>query len=375
MKTYIIFLKPLSNFVGAITSDTLFGAFCWAIRDLYGVGELKEQLSAFTDSPPFVLSSPFLYVRKGDHIVRFFPKPRLPEITPQVNGGGEQELELKEKIARIENTERAKRMESAKFVSEILFREIVQGQLDRKTILSHAVDQGTPDTDIETRFNNILITTGERKKIIDPVDPEFKGFWGYSDRQHNLIDRITWGTAEGRLFFLTEEIFLNRKKQNGENVFAGLWFYLRTAEDKFVQPLLRYLQDTGLGSERTKGKGHFTFEVKEESSFPEGNENRNAFISLSRFIPARQEIDFSKKPLAYSLYVIRPKNESRLSGKDHRTLKGIIRGFEPGSVFPLPTKQALYLGHLVQMGKNANEFGWVVWHNGITLPVYAEVKE
>lgn len=373
MKTHIIYLRPRSSFIGNITSDTLFGAFCWTIRDLYGVSELK--LSEFAKSPPFILSSPFPYVRKGNDIVRFFPKPRLPEITAQqMNGSVEQKLELKEKIARIENTERAKRMESAKFVSEKLFRGIVQGQLDGKTILNRFVITGSVETDIETFFKDILITTAEREKI-DPGDPEIKSFWRDSDRQHNQIDRITWGTAEGRLFFLPEEVFLNRKKQNGENVYAGLWFYLRTAEDRFVQPLLRYLQDTGLGSERTKGKGHFTFEIKEETNFPENNEKRNAFISLSRYIPVPEEIDFGKKPLAYYLYVIRPKNESKLSGKDHRTFKGIIRGFEPGSVFPLPAKQAPYLGHLVQMGKNANELGWEVWHNGITLPVYAEVKD
>lgn len=42
MGVYRIQIKPTTSFVGTITSNTLFGAFCFAIRDLYGEDTLMS---------------------------------------------------------------------------------------------------------------------------------------------------------------------------------------------------------------------------------------------------------------------------------------------------------------------------------------------
>lgn len=59
MGVYRIQIKPTTSFVGTITSNTLFGAFCFAIRDLYGEDTL---MSVFENREGgIVLSNLFLH--------------------------------------------------------------------------------------------------------------------------------------------------------------------------------------------------------------------------------------------------------------------------------------------------------------------------
>jgi len=77
MKNYAVYLRPKGSFVSPIHSNTLFGAVCWAIRVIYGTISLEEMLATFNERPKFVLSSAFPFLRHGDQLVRFFPKPQL----------------------------------------------------------------------------------------------------------------------------------------------------------------------------------------------------------------------------------------------------------------------------------------------------------
>ena len=72
MNTYIAkleFLSPLAKGQGdlwpdrgrLIGSDTLFSALCHSWVSLYGEASLAEQLQAFADAPPFLLSSVYVY--------------------------------------------------------------------------------------------------------------------------------------------------------------------------------------------------------------------------------------------------------------------------------------------------------------------------
>src|SRR5262245_45457767 len=86
----IVYLKPRAPFAqSAPRSDTLFGAIAWAIRLLYGEGELIRLLEQFDravasqSSPPFLISSLFPFVESGNGDERqarrtlFLPRPLL----------------------------------------------------------------------------------------------------------------------------------------------------------------------------------------------------------------------------------------------------------------------------------------------------------
>ena len=174
-------------------------------------------------------------------------------------------------------------------------------------------------------------------------------------------------TVEGRLFFI-HETFLHRDH-------AGLWFALRTPDLELVKPLLRWVEDTGLGSDRSVGKGHFRIPLEEihEISFPALNSEANCFVTLSRYLPSEGECDFTARPLSYALSSIRPKHEARLPGVNHHTYKGLFRVFEPGSYFPLRERKDVY-GRVVPVGPGAEQGGVrAAYHNGLALPVFARM--
>jgi CRISPR-associated protein Csm4 len=371
MRTYAVYLRPRGTLASEIGSDTLFGAICWAIRTLYGAGRLTEMLLGFNDCPPFVLSSAFPYLHRGGAKVRFFPRPLLADLkSEQVNRLAEGRARptdwgpLAHKHAVVEVIDRAKKLE-VPFISERLFERIVRGQIDTEALLRRLVKRGTSDDDIEWVVEGALITKGERERI----DPEMEhwAFWQAMDVQHNQIDRVAGATVEGRLFFIKETTFAHG--------LAGLWFALRTDELDFLRPALRYLEDTGIGGKRTVGKGHFAIEGIEETRLPEAEDGFNAFVSLSRYLPADGECDFGQRPLSYALAPLRPKHEARLTGRGHRIYKGLLRAFEPGSIFPAPAQKNPYYGRITSVGENAEEGGWEVWHNGMTIPVFAEVRD
>lgn len=371
METYAIYLKPKGSLASAIHSDTLFGAFCWSIRHLYGEGRLESLLENFAEDPKFILSSAFPCLFHDDGKVHFYPKPLLPDLTSKqverlasVSPAEARRDPLVKKRAVARAVENAKRLKAAAYISERLFSEIVNGRMDTEGLFKRLVKRGITEHDIEG-IGNALITTGERKRI-DP-DAECDAFWREADVQRNEIDRVAGSPVEGRLFFTREMVF-------AQGV-AGLWFVLRAPDIDFVKSLLRYLADTGIGGERTAGKGNFTIPLEEieEVTLPHADTEANAFVTLSRYIPADGEVAFTQAPLSYHLSTIRPKHEAMLPGAGHHTFKTILRVLEPGALIPFQGPAREYYGRIVTVGMSAERGGWQVYHNGMTIPVFAKV--
>lgn len=373
MPTYAVYLKPKTSFVSPIGSDTLFGALCWAVRALSGVGELEELLKRFTTAtaadtpPPFAVSSTFPFLRHGSAKVRLYPKPLIPELqSDQMRSLAEREKQRHIALhpfhrAMVAVVEKAKRVKGAIYVSEEVFVQTVRGETDALRLCKNLVTLGSAEAHI-LRWGSALITHGERTKMqVDGLD----AFSADGDVQHNEIDRVTLATVEGRLFFAHETI-LHRER-------AGLWFIVRTDDLNSIKPLLRYLADTGIGGERSVGKGHFDIPLDEihEHTLPVA-EVPDCFVSLSRFIPADGECDFRNEPLAYTLTTIRPKHEAKLAGAGHHTYKRLLRVFEPGSFFPFHKRKEVY-GQVVNIGPSADAGGFEVYHSGLAVPVFAKL--
>ena len=359
MQTYALYLGPRSTLISLPTSDTLFGAICWAVYHLWNEKKLEDMLRDFINGrPPFILSSTFPCLVKNESRVRFFPRPLLPEPTGQESADmkmkktGTDEVDYKRGIVKA--SDRLKEMKKVAFVSEGLFSQIVEGRLDLKGMCQSFRKKGATSKDIE-KIGNSLITYEERAK----VDPEskLKSLVKEIDVQKNQVDRVVGSTVEGLLF------------SNKESSCKRLWFLVQTDDPDFVRPVFRYLEDTGIGGERTSGKGHFQVTEEEIISLPKAK-YPNVFIVLSRYLPTEDELSFLDQGLSnWNLINIRPKRESMYRRGRERILKDPLRVFTEGSIFSLG-KCKDYYGKIEDVG---NMGSYVAYHNGLAVPVFAKI--
>ena len=368
MEIYAIYIRPKSSFITWPASETIFGAICWAIYHIYGEPVLEEILKDFNNRPKFILSSAFPYLQRNNSIVHFFPKPLLAELksheveelaeqeTNQVVKREDKALDLKRNIIIV--SENLKELKRVFYVSEVLFEEIVNGSINIREIYYRLKKRGSAPRDIE-KLGNSLISFGERDKI----DPEgaLKTLLTEADVQRNQIDRVAGSTVEGLLFF-NKETLLHRDH-------GGLLFLVKTDDFEFLKPLFRYIQDTGIGGERTSGKGHFEIAWDENPyRLPEAK-NPNIFITLSRYLPSEDERDFYQGVASWNLLNLRQKRETMYSPKSKFISKDLLRMFSEGSIFHLRKKKEYY-GKIEQIEfSGANP----VYRNGLALPVFAKI--
>jgi len=325
--------------------DTLFGALCWAIRELWGPSRLEDFLDKKV--PPFAFSSAFPCLWGEEGMVRFYPRPVTLELTVE----GMERLSGGKKERKIRLTELARRIK-VPYLSEVLFGKVISGKTDAEGVVLR-LEEG----DI-VQVGDALLTEEEVRRA--DLEGQYRVFWGTADVQRNQVDRMMGGTAEGMLFFSDGTAFAD---------VAGLWFLVCTDEPELVKAGLRYLEDTGFGGERSVGWGHFEVEfVGERFGVPKA-EKPDSWVSLSRYIPEDGECDFKAQPLAYELMVARPKNEAKVPVKGYRPYKGIMKMFAPGSVFPLNEAKLVY-GRLVPSGKSG---GWKVLHSGLAIPAFSRL--
>ncbi len=77
MKLYKVIIQPKSDFGSIIKGDTLFGQFCWAVRERYGDKSLSELLSDYIEGSPYVIFSdacPNGYLPRPVLPLNFWPK-------------------------------------------------------------------------------------------------------------------------------------------------------------------------------------------------------------------------------------------------------------------------------------------------------------
>lgn len=356
MNSYRVYLRPKSSFGTWPTSETLFGAMCWAVYHLYGKTVLESMLNDYNANPKFVVSSAFPFLEKPGSLIHFYPRPMIRELTVnEVEALAEKEtagaaahdsLPFKQKIVTI--TEKLKSIKRTAFVSESIFTEIVRGGFDM-TSLYEQLNSGQI-----VYQGGVLITSKESQ-----AQPE-RSFFDQQDALKNQIDRVTGATVEG-LLFLKKETFFRTPD-------TGLWFVLQTDDTDFISPLLKYLQDTGIGSDRTTGKGHFDIEFGSSFELPKAD-NPDSFIILSRWCPDKGERDFTGGFASWNLVNMRPIRETMYCSGKKRILKNLIRMFAEGSVFPLKQQDKSCYGMLVASKMD----DYTVYHNGIGIPVYAKI--
>lgn len=345
MPTVSVTLSPLGSLKGAPPpSPTLYSALCWATATLFGEEQAQEMAQELTCTDAFPLAW-----GEGGKTVRFFPMPVLPEPVRRTGDTLEQKQEDTRRLSL------QKRLKGARYLSEALFERVARGELSHDLL-----GEGLADENRFTLRGGCLMTTAEEQSL--GVFRPRRALLKAVDTTHNEIDRWTLAVVEGRLFLREETFFAPR---------TGLWFALHLPSEermRLLPALLRYLEDTGVGGERTTGKGHFRFRLEEQPPPLPAPSDANAWVNLSHYLPTADEVrswEGASLGPRYRLVTWQARYEAMFSGGE-AVYKPVRRLFAPGSVLPLTERREVY-GRAVPSGER---LGHPVWVCGRALPVF-----
>lgn len=339
MKTWTIRLTPFHGFNRFPASDTLFGAICWGIKRIHGETELLEILKTFNERPLFVLSSSLPYLVFNSFELPFYPRPLVPSLfQSDINSMAHNK---KEKVELINKYKKFKKVEyiSGKILNKVLdgvsekelFEDFIEDKIIKRGNL--LIESEYKDSLPETLFKNILV-------------------------QKNSIDRLSMSTTgEGQTFY-EEEYF--------PSAVFNLHFLIKTDTIDFFLPIFRYLEDKGIGGNRSTGKGIFKINVAGE--FHVNNIDSKQFMTLSRCIPYPEEIDLEKGPLFYEILPYRGKVDSEAEFKGEDIWKSKIIYLKEGSIFQAKEKKEFY-GTMPVVKKIEDKN---IYQYGVTFPMFGK---
>ena len=236
MKRYRIVIRPIMSFSSPLQSDTLFGAFCWSYRYSYGEEALTEFLCNMKEKPSIIFSNAF---PKGT-----FPLP----------------LGIRDTLAdfeMIENKEERrkayqnhKKIKSAKYVTKEWFEKICRG--DYAGFTKGLVDDGVQEATI--MHNMVSRDVGIVKKNED-------------DQSGNLYEEDEFFMEAGREYDVYMESSL---------------------EEETLKQVVQLMFLLGIGKNKSIGKGAFEL-LEWHQEYIVVVENANAFVTLSNFVPAKND--------------------------------------------------------------------------------------
>jgi len=227
-----------------IRSDTLWGAIIQKWLLLYP--DEPEKLCLDT---PFTVSSCFPLINS----VSFFPLP-LGAIDHLISEAGQKE----------KSDVTVKDLKKIRFVGEPLFREIIQGV----KLTFEKLDPG---------FVFPFLYVSEEK--LEEAEPAYT----VMQRPRLRTDQLAGGGGEGAFFYCSDQYFYGN---------CGLFFLATFRDDESknrFDAALRLLGDSGLGADRSVGRGIFCFSAIEchfpEIPVPDG------YLLLSLYHPTKDEIE------------------------------------------------------------------------------------
>jgi CRISPR-associated protein Csm4 len=323
---HAILLYPQSGHKPELRSDTLWGTLCWAIRSVYGNERLEAWLTLYQQGqPPMLISSAFPFEEEPDGTISYFlPRPLLPPIKEGKPDFAAMRLYKKEKRVKYLPLDTLQRMALGKLSDKALAMELRQ-------------DLSQKDTFAQPKVMTESFT-------------------------HNTIDRLRGGTLQaagkaGQLFH-DEERFVHGTRIQGtedEHKRAGMFFLVQTDDIAMLDACFRWLRHTGIGGDRSVGKGVFEHKIVPfnwHSPF-----SPNAHVSLSLFQPKESQLaEFKGKENFF--YQLEERQGEVSFGGYGRIQKTPHYFFSEGSVLPhgspqpwgsilnvLPADKAAYVPH------------------------------
>ncbi len=257
MKTYAITIKQKSGLLTELQSDTIYGHFCWRLKEEGGEDDLKEFIELYRKNTPiFILSDGLIKINDD---IRF-PRPYLfPKIENKQN-----------KYEKIFSFVENKRNKEKNYITlEEINKFLMTGKveiLEKEELNSN-----------KKHLRNI--------KRIKPIEEAL--------RVSVQIDRKTFGSLEGRLFSYSPTYTRNDVSYV---VFVKV-FNDELFEKKYKEILLSVFT-TGFGKKKSSGYGQFeviNFSTFEKIKEPE---NSNSFIVLGNYLPSNSD---NVTPIGYDI--------------------------------------------------------------------------
>lgn len=257
-----------------VRSDTLWGAI------------IQKWLLLYQDNPDeLCLNSPF-YVSSCFPIINstcFYPLPigAFDALITEAASCEEPVVEVKE-------------LKKIRFVAAPLFEKIMAGK-------KIAIEE--------------LKVPAMVFPFLQKDEYQWQNVSGFSiiQRPRLAIDQLRGGGIEGAFFYCSDQFFTDD---------SGLFFLASFADNsvrKKFEASLRLLGDSGLGADRTIGRGLFSFKVAEYSS-PEIKQP-DAWLLLSLYHPQRDEVEngiLEDRQTLYSLTKRVGRAASHLTGRFRR---------------------------------------------------------
>lgn len=227
---YKLTIKPCSSFSYPIQSDTLFGAFCWSYKYLYGDEELEIFLKDCIKKKPRIIFSNMFF-----HNMLPIPLVALEKIKKT------------EVYNDLKQYKQIQKINSSSFLPKEIFLQV-----------------------IENNYKNVL-DNAKNQKLVSVTEI------------HNMVNRNT-GTVyedDGSLYSVNT------------NFFKGKFdiYILCDRDIKDYMPVLELMFTLGIGGKKSTGKGCFEIVGKPvlEEDMIKNFDSANGFIALSNFIPNKTD--------------------------------------------------------------------------------------
>jgi len=251
MKTYILKLKQKSGLLTDLQSDTIYGHFCWRLKEKFGVNALDKFLDLYKNQKPvFLLSDGLLEVNNDI----YFPLPLIFENLETKTNKFEKVLDFVDRKRKKERTYLTL-SELNHFLStgEIKLNELNSGSSDHR---KHKKQKST-------------------KRIIEE-----------SLRVSVQIDRISFSSAEGKLFSY-------KPKFSRHDVFYVVLIKVLDENNYSEFHCEEILEETfiiGFGKKKSSGYGQFdVVDYSEFSSIQEAS-GSNYFLVLGNYLPSNDDM-------------------------------------------------------------------------------------
>lgn len=256
MKTFILELKPKSGLLTELQSDTIYGHFCWRLKERSGDEILSRFISSYhKGNPIFLLSDGFL----KSETEYYFPAPFIFK-KPIIKAN------KKDKILDFVSRKRNK---EEKFYSLKQLNAFLRGEEYNKDNSPKSSEHSPPGL-------------------------KSKPFIEEQLRVSVQIDRNNFTSEEGKLFSYSPKFI--REDLN-------YFILVNVIDEKLYKDfecdeILKDIFTTGYGKKKSSGYGHF--DVRDLKSFEQINEpaDWNAFLVLGNYLPSPTD---KAQPIAYEI--------------------------------------------------------------------------
>lgn len=286
MNLFKITIEPVSSFCSPLQSDTLFGAFCWSYLYGYGESALHKLIDHYKKGMPDIIFS------------NAFSAGRLP-MPVGMDGPVARGALLETKQERYRRYIADKNRKQMADVSLDEFNSIINGY--NRVPLKDSGDSQGPRIEPQMEWRNMVSRGTDRTENIDGAGSLFE---------------VEQYFAEG--FF---DIYISST-------------FDRVVLEGILAEMFRY----GIGAQRSVGKGGFRLKggVEQFQGFVYPD-NPNAFVSLSNFIPQRND----PAEGYYKAFVKYPKVSDTKNPDDSPFKKPVIF-LQAGSVFKTQPVKEFY---------------------------------